>query len=95
MRIEITRHGGLAGIVLRGSVDTAQLAPAVARAAEAAVEELPFGRLPSAPRHADSFQYEITVLGANGTRSAILDEADVPEPLLPLLEAAAREGHVS
>src|SRR5215208_4374642 len=40
MRVKVTRRGGLAGVALRGEVETTTLSPKKARAAEAALKTL-------------------------------------------------------
>jgi len=94
MRIEVIRRGGLAGVTVRGAVDTADLAPSVASEAEAALQSLPFGRPSAPPRHPDSFQYEIIAPSAGSRQSAVVDEAEVPEGLRPAVEAALARGEL-
>jgi len=89
MRVEIVRTGGLAGIALRGVVDTSELPADVASRAEAAVRALPFGQTPQSP-HPDGFQYQITVLDDGDARSAVINEADVSGDLRPAVDAARR-----
>lgn len=94
MQVEVARRGGLAGVTVRGTADTAHLPPDAAAAAEAALQRLPFDRPPSPPRHPDSFQYEIT-LGNGGTRrSVVLDEAELPEAVRPVIDAAVAHGRL-
>jgi hypothetical protein len=89
MRVEVVRRGGLAGVALRGAVETAELPPETAAPAEAALRQLPFDGPPPTPRHPDSFTYAISVSQDDGsTRTAMLDEAELPEGLRPLVEAA-------
>ncbi|HEY8836270.1 MAG TPA: protealysin inhibitor emfourin [Dehalococcoidia bacterium] len=92
MQVEVVRRGGFAGIPLRGTVDTARLSPDEVSAAEAALQVLPFDRPPGTPRHPDSFQYEITVADGGRRRSAVVDEAELPAGLRPLVNAALSEG---
>jgi hypothetical protein len=92
MQVELVRRGGFAGVAVRGTVDTAELPPDVAAAAEVALRQLPFDRPPSPPRHPDSFQYEIIVGNGATRRSVVLDEADVPEGLRPVIDAAVARG---
>lgn len=94
MQVEVVRRGGFAGVSLRGSVDTSELPPRTADQAEAALQALPFGRPATVPRHPDSFQYEITLAHGDARRSAILDEAELPEDLRPVVEAAIERGQL-
>ena len=92
MRVEVVRRGGVVGVALPGSIDPSELPPEVAREAVAALSGLPFGMPPVAPRHPDSLQYEITVVDGGERRRAVLDEAQVPPALQPLLKAALERG---
>jgi hypothetical protein len=94
MQVEVVRRGGIAGVTLRGVVDTAELTAAEAKTAEAALRALPFGRPPAAPRHPDSFQYEIAIVRDGVRRSIVLDEGQVPEELRPVIDAAVARGHL-
>jgi len=93
MRVEIVRRGGLAGIALRGAVDTTELPADVASRAEAALRALPFGQPPPPPRHPDSFQYQITLEDGDG-RSAVVNESDVSADLRPVIDAARSRGQI-
>jgi emfourin len=84
VQVTVVRRGGLAGIALRGSLDTSQLPAAQASTAEEALRGLPAGRPAAAPTHPESFQYELTFDG----RSASFDESEIPDWLHPLLDAA-------
>ena len=89
MRVEVVRRGGLAGVALRGAVETAELPPEAVAPAEAALRQLPYDGPPPTPRHPDSFTYSISVAGEGGaTRTAMLDETELPEGLRPLVDAA-------
>lgn len=92
MRVEVVRRGGVVGVAQPGGIDLSELPPQVAGDAVAALRQLPFGTPPAAPRHPDSFQYEITVIEAGERRRAVLDEAQVPAALRPLLDAALERG---
>jgi hypothetical protein len=94
MEVEVVRRGGLAGMAVRGVVDTAALPPAEAAAAEAALRGLPFDRPPAPPRHPDSFQYQISVEDNGARRSVVLDETELPEALRPVVAAAIRGGQI-
>lgn len=80
MRVEVVRRGGLAGIPLRGSVETAD------KAASVALHRLGGGS--TAPPHPDGFQYELSSDG----RSVVLNENDIPAALRPLIDAALSQG---
>jgi len=92
VRVEVARSGGFIGLTLRGEVDTAALPePTATRVAEA-LRGLPFERPPAPPQHPDSFRYEVTVIDHGGRRTAVLDEAQVPPELRPILDAAITAG---
>jgi len=94
MQIHITRRGGLAGIPLRGEIETSELPPQQARLAEEALQRLPVGAPPTAPRHPDGFQYEIAFSPAEGAgRSMVIDESEVSDALRPVIETAM--GHAT
>ncbi|MDR0358543.1 MAG: hypothetical protein LBJ87_03635, partial [bacterium] len=80
------------GVAQPGSLDLSELPPKVAGDAAAALAQLPFATPSAAPRHPDSFQYEITVIDGDERRRAVLDEAQVPDALRPLLDAALDRG---
>jgi hypothetical protein len=84
MQVKVTRRGGLAGIPLRGEVNTSELPSGQARAAAAALEALPANKPPTAPSHPDGFQYEL----AFGGRSVTIDENEVSDSLRPVIETA-------
>jgi hypothetical protein len=94
MQVEVARRGGLAGVALRGTVDTAELPANVADAAEAALKLLQAAPPPARTRHPDSFQYELTVLSAGARSSVVLNETEMPEGLRPLIEAAVARGRL-
>jgi hypothetical protein len=86
MRVTVTRQGGLAGIPCRGSVETSDLPPEVARA----VASLLCSRTGEArgPVHPDGFAFEVSADGHHIT----YNEPDIPEPLRPVIEAALAHG---
>jgi hypothetical protein len=93
MRIRITRRGGLAGIPLRGEVDTSELPPEQARLAEEALHSLPDNRAAAPLPHPDGFQYEIAFSQDDGAaRSMLIDEAEVPDGLRPVIQTAMGRG---
>ena len=94
MHVHITRRGGLAGIPMRGDIETAELPPDQARLAEEALDRLPVDAPPAAPRHPDGFQYEIAFSPRDGaSRSTVIDEAEVSDALRPVIETAM--GHAT
>ena len=95
MQVEVIRQGGIAGVRLKARVDTSELGPGGAKQAEAALEKLPFGRRAPAAGHPDGFLYEISLPDAGQRRSVVLDEAEVPEELRPLVDAALARGDLS
>ncbi|MDQ6670101.1 MAG: hypothetical protein M3069_05035 [Chloroflexota bacterium] len=92
MRIQVTRRGGLAGIPLRGEVDTSELPGDEGTLAEDALHLLPDSAA-GAPQHPDGFQYEIAFSPPNGaSRSTLVDESEVPDVLRPVIQAALNRG---
>jgi hypothetical protein len=93
MHIKVTRRGGIAGIPLRGEIDTAELPPDQARLAEQTLHTLTDTAAEAPPRHPDGFQYEIAFSPGHGlARSMMLDETDVPDGLRPLIDTAMGRG---
>ena len=93
MRVRVVRHGGLAGIQLRGEVDTAELPADQARAAEDRLQNLPTDKPAAPPSHPDGFQYALEFSGAGGeSRTVTLDEAEIGDDLRPLVQAAMQRG---
>ena len=91
MRVQVVRRGGLAGVVKRGEVDSAELTGTGASDAERLLLALPPNRSldPGVP---DSFSYEITITDGDEPRSVLLGEADVPAALRPVIDAALAHG---
>jgi hypothetical protein len=89
-RIELVRSGGFANIPMRASVPASSLAPEERAAVEALRErEPPRGAVRGAP---DRFQYEVTVVSADGQRhSVLLGEKELDEPLRALVQRMERE----
>lgn len=85
MRVDVTRRGGFAGLALHAALDTAQLAPADAPRAEAALRDLPWGRPPAEPAGADRFRYEVVTVEGGHERHVELAEGEIPDALRPLL----------
>jgi hypothetical protein len=94
MQVEVVRRGGLAGVTLRGAVDTAALGPDVAAAGEDALRGLESDRPAGSPRHPDSFQYELTVVDGGARQTTVLDEAELSAALRPIVDAALAQGHL-
>jgi hypothetical protein len=93
MRVQVTRRGGLAGIPLHGELETAELPPEQARAAEEALRQLPADRAPSPPTHPDAFQYDIAFSDAGvGARTVTLDETELTDDLRPIIDTAMSRG---
>ncbi len=97
MRVRVVRHGGLAGIALRGEVDTAELSETQTQVQAKAIEDLlhglPLDKPPAAPHHPDGFQYEIAFSEAGGEiRSVLLDESEISDDLRPLIQLAMQRG---
>ncbi|MBV8541030.1 MAG: hypothetical protein JO364_13255 [Pseudonocardiales bacterium] len=94
MRVYVTRRGGLAGVALHATLDTAQLSTADATRVEAALQDLPWGRLPAEPTGADRFRYEILIEEGGHERRVELGETEIPDTLRPLLELLPGHGRI-
>ncbi|MEO7195911.1 MAG: protealysin inhibitor emfourin [Pseudonocardiaceae bacterium] len=94
MRVSVTRRGGLAGIALHATLDTADLGAADAIRAEAALRNLPWGRLPTAPTGADRFRYEVRAEQGGRERQVELSDTEIPATLRPLVELLGDQGHL-
>ncbi len=91
MHVRVVRRGGIAGVVRRGEVDSAEVPDSAD--AEQLLRALPFDRRPE-PGTPDRFLYEITVTEGEQSRSAQLGEAELPDGLRPLVDAALARGSV-
>lgn len=87
MRIQVVRHGGVAGLTLQATIETSQLSGTDSTTVEAGLRTLPWGRPAPPLQHPDQFHYEITELQPHGGRSVGLREDELPPQLQPLLKA--------
>jgi hypothetical protein len=85
VRVQLVRRGGIAGVTVRGEMDTADLPGA--NHAEQILRALPYGGRP-APVQPDRFQYEITVTENDRSRTAFLGEGELPDGLQPIIDTA-------
>jgi hypothetical protein len=93
MRVRVVRRGGLAGIPMRGEVDTAEFPGDQAKAIEDLLQGLPVDRQAAGPSHPDGFQYALEFPDAGGqSRSILLDESEISDDLRPLIQAAMKRG---
>jgi hypothetical protein len=81
VRADIVRRGGLAGVAMRGTIDTDTLEAGVRERVESALRALPFGQAAASPTHPDSFSYEITVHDGGDARTATVDESQLTPDL--------------
>ena len=88
MRVQIKRHGGLAGVKLSADVETTDLDGDKAARAEQAVTRLLEEPAAASPAQPDRFRYEITVPGRGA--SVTVAEQDLPDDLRPLIEMASK-----
>jgi len=90
VRVEYIRSGGVAGVTLRGSVDTSRLPADEARRLTELVDAVDFAALvahPPAPaRVPDRFQYDLVVERGPDRYELALGESQVPPELRPLLD---------
>lgn len=92
MKLAIKRTGGIAGLTMAGQLDTGELPPDAADAAERALRELA-GHAPAGPPPPDGFRYEIAPLdGGDDLEPIVIDERDLPDALRGPVGAAARAG---
>jgi len=94
VRLRIKRTGGLAGVALRGQLDTASLGAAEAADVEAAVRDLSGGS-PSGAPPPDGFRYEIAPLDEDsGVEPIVIDEREMPAALKEPVRSAVRAGEI-
>ena len=94
MRVQVTRRGGIAGIALQATIDTAELPGDDATRAESALRDLPWDRPPPKPGLPDQFRYELAIAEQGDDRSTVLGEHDVPAALRPLLDLLTLRGEI-
>jgi hypothetical protein len=94
MRVDVTRRGGLAGVALHATLDTAQLTGTDAPHVEAALRDLPWGRPIPASLGPDRFRYEMVTGEGDHVRRVVLSESEIPDALRPLLALLADRGHI-
>ncbi|MGH3721293.1 MAG: protealysin inhibitor emfourin [Pseudonocardiaceae bacterium] len=94
MRVYVTRRGGLVGVALHATVDTAQLSAADAARVEAALRGLPWGRQPGEPTGADRFRYEVRTEVGGHERHVELGETEIPAILRPFVESLLDHGQI-
>jgi hypothetical protein len=92
MHADVVRRGGLAGLAMRGTVDTDTLGTGVRERVEAALRALPFGQPAAPPTHPDSFSFEITVRDDGDQRTATVDESQLPPELASVLGSGLSPG---
>ena len=92
MRVQIKRHGGLAGVKLSADVETTDLDGEKAVRAEQAVTRLLHEPAAVSPPQPDRFRYEITVPERGA--SVTVAEQDLPDDLRPLIEMASKAATV-
>ena len=83
MRIEFERSGGIAGMVLRATVDSSDLP-----AHQALLEQLLAGGSPpvtARPSGADRFVYDVRLSDGSRSRQLHWGEAEVPASVQPLI----------
>ncbi len=90
MRIEFERVGGVAGIRLRGSIDTDVLPPEEAKSWQALVEKAQLGHMRQSSRAGgrtrDSFEYWLTVKNGGKRSSVRMTDETLPPSATPLID---------
>jgi hypothetical protein len=94
MRVDVTRHGGVAGVALHATLDTAQLTDTDTARVEAALRDLPWGRPIPAATGPDRFRYEMVTAEGDHQRRVVLSESEIPDALGPLLALLADRGQI-
>jgi len=91
MHIDFARSGGLAGLTMAVSVDTARLPPDAAGVVDAALTRADLAGLAAQPRHAargaDRYQYDLTIERDGECHSLSFPETEVPPELRPVIDA--------
>jgi hypothetical protein len=99
MRIQFERSGGLAGMRLAVTVDSAALPPDEARDLQQMVQAARLLELPpvltAAKAGADQFCYRLAVEDGGGQHAVEACEAAVPEGLRPLIRYLTTKARVS
>ena len=90
IRIELERSGGIAGIVARGALDTAELPDEDAARIEQAVARLEAEGGRHEPRIPDAQRYEFAVTTGGRTRRLVFDDTTLPAEARPLVEMLLR-----
>ena len=88
MQIYFERSGGFMGILLKTSVDTADLATEEAQEIEQALDAAEFFDLPSnldVQSEADRLIYKLSVVTIDREHTALFTDESAPEELRPLL----------
>jgi hypothetical protein len=90
VRIHFERSGGVGGLTLTTSLDTAALSPEQAHQLRELLARADFFQLPAtlqgAAPGADRFVYKVSAEGPEGSHSLTVDEAAAPPLLRPLLK---------
>jgi uncharacterized protein YbjT (DUF2867 family) len=95
MRIDFRRSGGVAGVTLQSSLDTASLSPDEAAEVERLVRaaDLPglAARRAAPARGADRFQYDIAITERGRRQEVQVGDGAAPESLRPLVDRLLAE----
>lgn len=94
MRVDVTRRGGVAGVALHATLDTAELTGTDAPRVEAALRDLPWGRPLPGSIGPDRFRYEMVTAEGDHERRVVLSESEIPDALQPLLTLLADLGQI-
>jgi hypothetical protein len=91
-RIEIVRHGGVAGIARRGALDLAGAPDDERAAALVALSELrrAAAAAPSGPGAPDAFMFTVVVVEGGRREEILVPEHAVTDALRPFLDRALR-----
>ncbi len=97
LRIELARSGGLAGITVRSSLDTAELPSEEARRVEALLDEVDLTALPAPgprPGAVDRFQYDLAITRGGQRQEVSVGEKELTPALRRLVQEvlARRQG---
>ena len=98
-RIELTRSGGVGGITMRVSVDSAELAPGEAAMIEEAVQGVSLPQPERSPAasgsNVDRFHYDITLTAGDQRHQLSAGEEDLAADLRQLIDELLRRSAVA
>lgn len=93
VRVALARSGGIAGVTVRASLDTDELAPEEAESVRRLVERIDLAAAPSAGRHRpDEFQYRLGVICDDVRHEVSMPEHALTPEIRDLVRYVIRRG---